>query len=282
LETFLKIHLLSDLHLEVNEFKPVGSIVNAADVIVLAGDVHPGVDGFVWARQRFGSKPIVAIAGNHEFFGGDWNKTISEMRAAARDNDVHFLENEAVVIDGVKFLGATLWTDCAFFTESPTWDRVFAEKNFADFHAITVDGEPLTTAHTIARHKESVDWLRTELVKGDPCQQVVVTHHFPHRKSCAPQYLDDRLTVVFGSHVPEDVLSRCGLWLHGHTHSSSNYRVGSGERYTRVICNARGFLWTRGDDDDENPSFDPKLIVESLSDGNWGVAEWRSTDEDWV
>jgi Icc-related predicted phosphoesterase len=270
------------LHLESNAFSPVASVVKEADVIVLAGDVHPGVDGIVWARQAFGDKPLVMVAGNHELYEGDWNRTLDEMRVAARANHVYFLENDSVVIDGVSFFGATLWTDFQYFSTTPVWDREFAEKNFPDFNSIWVGDETLTTEQTIARHNESLAWLKDELAKGDPEKQVVVTHHFPHKKSCAPQYVVDRLTAVFGSHIPESVINQCGLWIHGHTHSSSNYRIGGGERYTRVIANPRGFLASYWDYDDENPSFDPKLIVESLPDGNWGVAERRAVDEDWL
>jgi Icc-related predicted phosphoesterase len=43
---------------------------------------------------------------------------------------------------------------------------------------------------------------------------------------------------------------RPALWLHGHTHDSCGYQVGS----TRIVCNPRGY-------EDENPKFDPALVV---------------------
>jgi len=34
-----------------------------------------------------------------------------KLREGAALNNIHFLENDSVVIDGVRFLGTTLWTD---------------------------------------------------------------------------------------------------------------------------------------------------------------------------
>jgi Icc-related predicted phosphoesterase len=41
------------------------------------------------------------------------------------------------------------------------------------------------------------------------------------------------------------------LWVHGHVHNSSDYRV----RRTRVVCNPHGY-------GTENPDFDGALVVE--------------------
>lgn len=111
----MKIMVLSDLHLESLTFEPDQEALRAADVIVLAGDIHPGVEDIVWARQTFEDKPVVYVAGNHEFYGGDWDQTLDQMRQTAKANDVHFLEDDCVTIAGVRFLGCTLWTDFAYF-----------------------------------------------------------------------------------------------------------------------------------------------------------------------
>ena len=39
----MKLHILSDLHLELFKFEPDPAAVAAADVIVLAGDIHKGI-----------------------------------------------------------------------------------------------------------------------------------------------------------------------------------------------------------------------------------------------
>ena len=46
--------------------------------------------------------------------------------------------------------------------------------------------------------------------------------------------------------------SGAALWLHGHTHVSQDYWIGS----TRVVCNPRGYAGY-----ELNPDFDPNLVV---------------------
>jgi hypothetical protein len=52
---------------------------------------------------------------------------------------------------------------------------------------------------------------------------------------------------------------RVQLWVHGHTHDSFDYTLNG----TRVVCNPRGYA--RGGVN-ENPFFDPNLVVEVGAD----------------
>lgn len=67
----MKLLVLSDLHVEFAPFVPDPAAVEAADVVVLAGDVSNGVKGIAWARQAFADKPVVYVVGNHEFYRCD-------------------------------------------------------------------------------------------------------------------------------------------------------------------------------------------------------------------
>lgn len=272
----VKILALSDLHLELVGFEPDMDAVRAADVVVLAGDIHTGSDGILWARQTFPDKPVVYVAGNHEFYGGFWEETLDEMRRVAKANDVYFLEDESVTIGGVRFLGCTLWTDFEYHGQYVVGKmKYLAEHSFSDYQAISLDrsDDRLTAKATLHRHRTSRAWLESELPKGDPAHTVVVTHHYSHRNSTAPKYLSDAMTAVFGSHLPQALLLQAGLWIHGHTHGSCNYRfdgeVDGVKRYVRVICNPRGYQrgWTP--EDMENKAFDGALIMTQLPDGNW-------------
>lgn len=82
-----------------------------ADVIVLPGDIWKGDKGIYWARSIWPNKPIVYVAGNHEFYGKNRLEVLAKLRIAARETGVHFLDNEEVTIDNVRFLGSTMWTD---------------------------------------------------------------------------------------------------------------------------------------------------------------------------
>lgn len=272
----MKILVLSDLHLEFVAFEPDQDAVRAADVVVLAGDIHMGVDGILWACKTFVDKPVVYVAGNHEFYGGDWDETLDQMRETAKVNDVYFLEDACVTIAGVRFLGCTLWTDFEYFGQYVIGKLMYeAEHNFSDYTAINylLPTNRLTARATLRRHQASRAWLEAELPKGDPAHTVVVTHHYPHKNSTAPKYAGNALTAIFGSHLPEGLLLQAGLWIHGHTHGSSDYRV-DGEihgvkRYVRVICNPRGYPRGFIPGDLENQNFNPGLLVTQLPDGNW-------------
>lgn len=49
----MKLLVLSDLHVEFAPFAPDSQAMTAADVVVLAGDIHKGAQGMAWARQTF-------------------------------------------------------------------------------------------------------------------------------------------------------------------------------------------------------------------------------------
>lgn len=271
----IKLLVLSDLHLEFAGFEPDMDAAAAADVVVLAGDIHPGVEGIRWARAVFPGKPIVYVAGNHEFYGHHWTQHLDTMRDAAKVNDVHFLENDAVTIAGVRFLGCSLWTDFEYFGQYVMKKMMYhAEQSFSDYQVIGAldpgKKDKLTAQMTLQRHRESRAWLETELPKGDPGHTVVVTHHYPHKNSTAQKYVGDALTAIFGSHMPLEMMLQAGLWIHGHAHSSCNYRLDGAGRNVRVVCNPRGYPlgWTTADN--ENPQFDPGLLISSLPDGSWG------------
>lgn len=175
----MKLLVLSDLHVEFAPFVPDAEASQAADVIVLAGDIHKGVQGMDWARKTFPNKKIIYVAGNHEFYGQHWDKLLDRLRTQARVHGVHFLENETVTIEGIRFLGATLWTDFELFgPENRPRTMVAAKHGMNDFQAI--QAEPLvnegkrygykriklTPFHTLQRHQESLAWLRQELQNG--------------------------------------------------------------------------------------------------------------------
>jgi len=284
----MKLYVLSDLHLEFASFTPDPEAADAADVIVLAGDIQVGVEGIVWAQQTFPRKPVLYVAGNHEFYHGRWDALLPALQEQAAGSNIHFLEDAGVTIGGIRFLGTTLWTDYEFFgVESRAKNMALSEARLNDFRLIKAGLPPeqsryyepppglgvtmsngrayeglLTAAHTLKRHEDSRAWLSAELPKGDPKKTVVITHHFPHQNSCAPQWLDDPATSIYGSRLPQEVLLDAKLWVHGHTHHSCDYRLADAGRSVRVLCNPRGYPlghWSRRL---ENPNFDPALLVE--------------------
>ena len=285
----MKLYILSDLHLEFAGFTPDHDAADAADVIVLAGDIHLGTQGIVWAQWTFPDKPVIYVAGNHEFYHGHWDALLPELEEQATRSNVHFLENAAITIDGIRFLGTTLWTDFEFFgSETKARNMALSESRLNDFRLIAAGLAPesqsrcyksesglavtmspgqayegrLTAAHTLERHENSRAWLRDELPKGNPAKTVVITHHFPHQNSCAPEWQNDPLTSIFGSTLPEDMLLGAALWIHGHTHDSCDYRLGNADPSVRIVCNPRGYPLGRRARRFENEHLDSALLVD--------------------
>lgn len=84
-------------------------------MIVLAGDIWLKDRGVYWARATWQNHEIVYVAGNHEFYGSERTDVIGKLRVSAEEAGVHFLEKDEVIINGVRFLGCTLWTDFELF-----------------------------------------------------------------------------------------------------------------------------------------------------------------------
>lgn len=254
-----KLLVLSDLHLEHRSPKHpfVRGNDEHADVVILAGDIHVGVLGLEWARRTFPNKEIVYVAGNHEFFGQRWDTLIESMREAAQTFGIHFLENDEATVKGIRFLGTTMWTDFKFFgSESQAEAMAAAEESKSDYWAISLNeaDQRIRAGHTLERHLVADAWLRERLETGTPESTVVVTHHYPCRRSTAPRFREDILTATCGAHM-DTLFGKMGTWIHGHTHTSFDYV----QHGTRVVCNPRGHL--TNSDNAENPSFDPSKLI---------------------
>jgi hypothetical protein len=226
-------------------------------VIVLAGDTGKGSQGLEWARGQWPHTPIVYVTGNHEFYGAQRAPMLAEMRFVARKLGIHFLENDEVVIDDVRFLGTTLWTDFKLFGLDRVADcMIDAQLYLTDFRVIQ-EGEKghFAPTHALDQFKDSSEWLLARLQeKRDVRKTVVVTHHLPSRRSVSKIYQDQLLSACFASDFSH-ALKGADLWIHGHTHDSFDYV----ENGCRVVCNPRGYVTHRGT---ENYVFDPSLVIE--------------------
>ncbi len=218
----MKALILSDLHLEFAPFEPAPDL--EFDVVILAGDIHPPAKCAVQsAAHRSPGNPAVYLLGNHEYYDGRLDTTLAEARRAADGSNVHVLDGEELVIDGVRFLGATLWTDfeLAIVTpEGPTSDvgramRV-ATNLLNDYTLIrTADesaepgtwrfkqGTKLQAADTLRIHQVQRAWLREKLSEPFAGPTVVVTHHAPHRGSLSARYAHDWASGAFVTELPE-------------------------------------------------------------------------------
>lgn len=268
----MKLLVLSDLHVELAPFAPDMEALQAADAVVLAGDIHNAKEACRWIAATFKAKPVLYVAGNHEFYRGDWDDALVELRDTAAQHGVHFLENDNLRLLGVRFLGCTLWTDFEYFgPQRRSQAMVDYGKGLNDCHLITARSLPgvnnpsehpkLTPAHVLHRHRDSYDWLSRELHdRSGPL--VVVTHHLPTRRSVPSAYVQDKLTPGFASNLPDSILASADVWIHGHSHGSADYVIRHDDREVRVVCNPRGYPKGRRALRFENPAFRDDLLIE--------------------
>ena len=262
-----KLALCSDLHLEFADIN-IQNTENA-DVLILSGDIlvaedlhnHPEVHpndpvnipnlgrrqstalrfrDFM-KRCSFQFPHVVVIAGNHEFYHGNWKASIQYLRDEySKFPNIYFLEQELKVIDDVTFIGGTLWTDCN--KGDPLTLHALGDM-MNDFRVIRNDElgyTKLRPAHTAQRHQRTLGYLKTVLADRKDSKVVVVGHHAPTLNSIHERYRNDQLmNGGYASDLSELILDhpQIVLWTHGHMHDPFDYMVGT----TRVVCNPRGY-----------------------------------------
>ena len=242
----MRIRVYSDIHLERAPFAPPAG---DTDLVVLAGDIANGAAGIEWARDVFRA-PVLYLAGNHEYYDGEFESVQAAMRAAA-GGGVELLDCTRAVIDGVRFLGCTLWTDYSLSPPSERPAVIEASRKLnPDYQKIRHGAREFAPEDAIALCNRHRAWLLAALEEPFRGKTVAITHFAPHPLSIAPAFANHRANPAFVIDLDE-AMGQPSLWIHGHTHTFFDYRV----RGTRVVCNPRGYPG-------EHTGFAPDLTVE--------------------
>ncbi len=241
----MRIRILSDLHLEERLFEPPAV---PADVVVLAGDIANGTAGIEWAQRHF-NVPVLYVAGNHEYYEGEFG-AVQRALAAARGK-VRTLDCTEAHIAGTRFLGCALWTDFTLAAEGERAAVIEQSRKFnPDYRLIRSGERAFSPEDGIALCIAHKAWLRQKLAETFDGDTVVITHFAPHRGSIAPAFRGHAANPGFI--VPMDeLMGRACLWIHGHTHTAFDYTVDG----TRIVCNPRGYAH-------ERTGFNPALVLD--------------------
>lgn len=275
----LRLWILSDLHIELTRGwdLPAGNARPQFDVLVLAGDLIPRMErGVKWLRERVTDKPVIYIAGNHEAYGVDIDRTLAKAKLAAEGTNIFVLQDEAITLDGVTFAGSTLWTDFQVAGDQRRGMAVSGER-MNDFKKIRTARyvERFRPVHALARHTASRQFLEGELRTPRTGPLVIVTHHAPNPGPALTPDAEGRLsadqvlTAAYRSDLtalmhpapaePErGELRPADLWIYGHTHESEDTVIGE----TRVLSNAKGYGPWPPEKSWDNRAFNPNLVVE--------------------
>ena len=280
----MKIALCSDLHLEFETIELKNT--ENADVLILAGDIcvasslmpdNKCLEGTAsdtyhkFFQQVTGEfKNVIYIAGNHEHYHGDFKNTTKELRKHLKYMDnLHILDNNTCHLDGVCFIGCTLWTDLN--KEDPMTIenikslmndfRIIKNSNNSKVACIPDNNEMLdecevsrllypllynkvdsfTPKDSIKEHKKSLKFINNVYHDDDSVEKfVVVGHHAPSSLSISERYISDRdMNGGYYSDLSEFILDHPKIthWFHGHMHEKFSYKIGD----TTIVCNPRGY-----------------------------------------
>ncbi len=259
----MRLLIWSDLHVDVNAKAPfvIADKLPPHDIKIIAGDIGEHPDRSIeWiVAGNLNDTPVIVVGGNHEFYRDHIDRGRAKALAvAAQHPNIHILQDSHVDIDGVRFIGATLWTDY-LLNGQPGFEAAYltAGASMNDHRLIRAGQEfrKFSTKDARLEHDASRAYIEGMLAQPAPreTKRVVVTHHAPSIKSIDHErFGNDTLNAAYASHL-DHLVDQADLWVHGHIHKSSDYRIGNG----RVICNPRGYV-AYG----ENSGFNPDLVVE--------------------
>ncbi|MDY0973764.1 metallophosphoesterase [Massilia sp. CFBP9012] len=276
----MRIQLFSDLHLErYPGFQPL--ILPDTDVVVLAGDIGSYQDGSRLETQDFGlerfspalpalaGKRVLFIPGNHEFDSLDYDATYARLRATCERLGIVWLDREIVVIDHVRFIGTTLWSDFDALALRDTdltkqmqqRNKAFRAANYYLSKNTTLkDGEKVLAEGIRAMSLDCQAWLRAAMATPFEGKTAVVTHFAPSLMSADPRYGLTPGTAGFCNAL-DGLFKHAQLWMHGHLHCLNDYTVegrdGAHSWSCRVVANPLGYL-SKG----EQEAFRPELVIE--------------------
>jgi len=222
------------------------------DVLVLAGDIASGSTNTMDVIKYFlkqGFPQIVYVAGNHEYYGGDYAEFNFKMGNKCLEFDnVHFLNPGSVVISDVLFTGGTLWTN---FADNP-WSQSAAKRGINDFRVI----KGFDTNECARTYYKHIDYIQDAYENRDNRRVVVVTHFLPARECIAPRYRGpDLINDYFANDLGEYISTMSDTtWMFGHTHDATDIVLGD----TRVVANPHGYYNALND----GVGFDPFKTIE--------------------
>jgi predicted phosphodiesterase len=249
----MKIQIMSDIHLEFAPYEvPQDLSLQSRDLLIVAGDIGIGDMSKSFLEAQAKLSPVIFVMGNHEYYEQAWDPfRIQMQRMADSIPGVHLLENSSVILNGVRFLGTTLWSN---FSQGDRSSMQTAERGMTDYQLISKDQQPIRARFILEVHTQAVKWLTDQLSQPFSGPTVVITHHLPAFTSVPEDFKNNDLRFAYASNLFSLILSKAPeVWIHGHVHTSFDYRIGK----TRILCNPRGYIPKQ-----PNLRFNPQCIID--------------------
>lgn len=255
----MKLWVWSDLHLEMQDVEFPTSAPESADIIVCAGDLCQA-DGLELQAKEIVERyrlPLIFVPGNHEFYSEPSiiGRSLPSDRAVMHQvaeaskgwsKPLYVLDDTSIDLDGVRFVGGTLWTDFKLGIHDEAdfhWRLNDARAMSSDFSRIRMnDAQMLAPSDMLSMHRETRTFIHAALARPFEGKTVVASHHLPHPAATPSVYVNSSANFLFASSERAfgDVMKSAdapALWVCGHTHHPVDVTVGR----TRVVCNPHGF-----------------------------------------
>ena len=212
--------LISDIHLE---FDPTYRLSSIGEVLIIAGDLGKVVSRSYYDFLRHASDRydhIILVAGNHEYYGTTIENGEKILKNLNIPN-VHYLQCDSIMINGIEYLGCTLWSeillDAGWMTNDGNSIKNFSLKNYYELYV------------------EHSTWLTKKLNEPVNHKRVVITHHLPTFKAINDKYKG--LNNTFFASALDHLVSKATVWVAGHTHSENTVRINN----TYLFVNPKGY-----------------------------------------
>jgi predicted phosphodiesterase len=259
----MKLKILSDLHIEVCEYKDI--FPNEPAILILAGDTGQLRNETSYVEflneLSFFYDYVLCIFGNHEYYYNGIHYNIGALEKRLNSN-VKILENKTFIYMNYKFIGTTLWTD---FNNNDFLAKTVAKQSMNDFYLISEkDGSRRLQPETLYDiFVKDIDFIEKEI---DPAyKNIIISHHAPSVKSISKKYLTSAnkyLNYAYYSDLEKFIFANednIKYWIHGHTHDSSDYNIGK----ARIVANPRGYAAFRNNVFvTENKKFKENLLLD--------------------
>lgn len=225
----MKVHVLSDLHLEVQSFELVKQV--ECDVLVLAGDIGSlTVMRFYEFIAKAASlyKHVLFVAGNHEVYNFTISRAFYKLsKLCKRYDNVIFLNRKSYDIENIRFVGTTLWTQVQD-------EQRHDVERMADYTSIL----EWSIEKNNRSHELDVNFIKQEITKAkqEHKQLVVITHHAPSLNTSRPEHVGSSVSSAFATDLEYLIADPIITWIHGHTHRSGIENING----VKLVSNQRG------------------------------------------
>ena len=221
---------MSDLHLEhdlnaKNWLDAIPADLSAS--LLLAGDVaaHYHLESVLrLLASKF--KQVIFVPGNTDYYGTVCNEFDAVITHKLRDcENVKVLNNDYVMIDGIKVIGSTLWS------QIPN----NARPTMIDFRNILWKDEKICkfeAKHWRAMFDASLAFLHKEVCRDS----IVVTHFLPLFTLISRAHCHTATDLFYASNLEHLFLREPSVWVCGHSHMYGEVLC----EKTRVLRNCRG------------------------------------------